>query len=119
MHEDRTGKVPYKNEHGYTEWLTPDEIAAAKRMDAAHAASQDFGTGDAGGDRNWTSPVHGSTADGSDVTISFGRGPRDGETLAADGHIGMGQFYGTQKDGKGHDHYGPNGEPYADRGRTN
>ena len=117
-YDDRRGKVPYKNEHGYIEWLTPSEIAAIERIDAAHAASQAFGSGDTGGDRNWSAPVHGSTADGRDVTASFGQGSRDGETLISDGHVGLGQFYGSRGDGKGHDHYGPNGEPYGDRGRT-
>lgn len=117
-HNDRSGKVPYRNEHGYIEWLTPSDLEAVKRMDAAHAANQSFGTGETGGDRNWSSPVHGSTGDGHDVTVSFGQGPREGETLISDGHAGLGQFYGSRDDGKGHDHFGPNGEPYADRGRT-
>lgn len=68
------------------------------------------------GNRNWHRPVHGTTADGQDVTVSFGRGKRDGETGIASGHVSEGQYYGTPGN-KGHDHYGPNGESYADRGK--
>lgn len=68
--------------------------------------SQNFGNGEVGGDRSYTSPVYGQTADGHDVTVSFGQGSRDGHTLISDGHVSGSQFYGAG----GHDHYGPNGE---------
>lgn len=66
----------------------------------------------------WTKPVHGTTAGGNPVTVSFGKADRDDQTGIADGHISDAQYYGTDSAGvKGHDHYGPNGDSYADRGR--
>ncbi len=63
-----------------------------------------FGDGTVGGNPNWTSPVYATMAsDGRAVTISFGRGNRVGQTLIADGHIGMNEFY--KRGTVGHDHY--------------
>ncbi|MEC3979645.1 hypothetical protein [Amycolatopsis sp. H20-H5] len=77
-----------------------------------------FGNGEVGGDNHWTAPVHGTTADGQDVTASFGTDGRDGEALIARGHAdSMGGFYGSSGQ-KGHDHFGPDGEPYGDRGQS-
>lgn len=75
-------------------------------------SSPDFGNGEVGGDNSWTSPVYGTTDDGQDVTVSFGQGSRDGHTDIASGHVSGSNYY---KPG-GHDHYGPKGESYADRG---
>ncbi|MFQ8871223.1 MAG: hypothetical protein ACLR7M_09955, partial [Varibaculum timonense] len=73
----------------------------------------EFGTGEnAGGDRNWTAPVYATTESGEEVTVSFGQNSREGQTLIAKGHVSGEKFYSD----KGHDHYGPNGESYADRG---
>lgn len=89
-------------------------------MEARKEREQQFGNGEYGGDRHWSAPVHGVTEDGEDITASFGYGGRSDQTLAARGHVGMSEFYEYQDDGeKGHDHFGPNGEPYNDRGRTN
>lgn len=55
-----------------------------------------FGNGEVGGDNSWTSPVYGTTADG---------------------HVSGSTFYSGSGSSKGHDHFGPNGEPFADRGR--
>lgn len=68
-------------------------------------------------DRNWTAPAHGSTEDGENVTASFGQGPREGETLISRDHVGMSDFYG-KRGKKGHDHFGPGGESYGDRGKS-
>lgn len=69
-----------------------------------------FGSGEVGGNRNWSPPVHATRADGRPITISFGKGPRQGHVLVADGHItSMSAFYGTAKEGKGHDHLLPDG----------
>lgn len=70
-----------------------------------------FGNGEVGGDNRWTSPVHASTEDGRDVTVSFGKNSRDGHTLISKGHVSGDRFYSS----KGHDHFGPNGESYGDR----
>lgn len=62
-----------------------------------------FGTGESGGDRRWTPPVHGTTSDGRAVTASFSR--TDEESLLRDGHAGSPEgFYGNRGD-KQHDHY--------------
>lgn len=74
-----------------------------------------FGNGEAGGDRNWASPVHGTTDDGREVTVSFGQGYREGHTGIADGHVDGASYYGPS----GHDHYGPQGQAYGDRGAYN
>lgn len=78
---------------------------------------ENFGTGEEGGDKHWTPPVHGATRDGRPVTISFGKGKREGETLVCDGHVPMGTFYTRAVPGKGHDHYLVDGKPAKDRGR--
>lgn len=64
-----------------------------------------FGTGEVGGDANWTAPVWGATLAGSPVTIAFGKGTRAGDTLICDGHVQMSEFYANRKTGLGHDHY--------------
>lgn len=90
---------------------------AAKQVRSERGSRQRFGAGDGtGGDRNWTSPVHGTTRDGRPVTVSFGQGPRAGETLICDGHVDMATFYNKRVGGKGHDHYVVDGGG-ADRGR--
>lgn len=86
------------------------------QYDSRKRDRRNFGNGQVGGDRNWHPPVHGTTASGRKVTFSEGRGPRDGETLISRGHVGMDRFYGKSGD-KGHDHFGKNGEPHADRGK--
>jgi len=80
-----------------------------------------FGDGEAYGDRSFTPPVHGTTSDGDPVTVSFGQGSREGETLISRGHVETREgFYDKQEDGgKGHDHYGQDGSTgkHGDRGR--
>jgi hypothetical protein len=72
-----------------------------------------FGNGQVGGDNNWTPPVYGVIGEtGQPVTVSFGQGYREGHTGIASGHIPGGQYYGPN----GHDHYGPQGQVYGDRG---
>lgn len=93
---------------------------AAKQVRAERVAREGFGTGGVGGDRNWTSPVHGTTRDGRAVTVSFGTGSRRGQTLICDGHVDMRTFYEKRRDGKGHDHYlvdGRSAGTHGDRGR--
>ncbi|HVV71957.1 MAG TPA: hypothetical protein VHI52_10730 [Verrucomicrobiae bacterium] len=85
-------------------------FATQKHINAAHdermaRMERDFGNGKVGGDRNWTSPVHGTTLEGRPVTIAFGKGVKEGQTLVADGHIGMRAFYAKRHTGLGHDHY--------------
>jgi hypothetical protein len=68
-----------------------------------------FGTGEegAGGGRIYTPPVHGTTADGQEVTAAFGRegNSREGHTLLSDGHAEtMDDFYGPDGDEE-HDDY--------------
>lgn len=79
-----------------------------------------FGTGSgkgSGGSRTFTAPVHGCDSQGKPVTAAFGKGTHKGETLISSGHAkSMSSFYGS-KGNKGHDHFGPKGQPYADRGK--
>ncbi len=82
------------------------------------ADEENFGTGEVGGDDHWSEPVYGNTDDGRDITFSQGQGPREGETLVAEGHVSMSDFYGRREDGnKGHDHLDKDGNLIADRGR--
>lgn len=79
-----------------------------------------MGTGEVGGGRNWSPPVHATTQDGRPVTVSFGQGSREGDTLIADGHVDFDTFYERRRDGlKGHNHYLVNGDQAGgiDRGR--
>lgn len=71
--------------------------------------------------RNWHPPVHGTTADGRPVTVSFGKDGSTAErnTGIADGHVSDSKYYGRDANGvKNHDHFGPNGESFGDRGRS-
>ena len=72
-----------------------------------------FGNGEVAGDNRWTPPVYGTTQDGQEVTVSFGKENRQDNTGIASGHVTGEQYYGPQ----GHDHFGPNGELFADRGK--
>lgn len=74
-----------------------------------------FGNGEVGGDNSWTPPVYATTADGDPVTISFGQGSRDGHIGIASGHVSGSEYYAPG----GHDHFGPNGELFGDRGAYN
>lgn len=96
--------------NGMSPLTTNRLVNAAHDERVAREREQGFGTGDVGGDRNWTPPVHGTTLEGRQVTISFGRGRRAGQTLVSDGHVGMTEFYKNNKSGKGHDHYLVNGQ---------
>lgn len=69
-----------------------------------------FGTGEVGGDRTFTSPVHGNVAsNGKDVTISQGQsGKAVGHTLISSGHASSAtQWYHRDSNGKstGHAHF--------------
>lgn len=67
---------------------------------------KNFGTGTtAGGNANYTAPVHGTTLDGRPVTISFGRGEKFNQTLVCDGHVDMQTFYARRTSHTGHDHF--------------
>lgn len=59
-----------------------------------------------GGDRAYGGLIHGTDAQGNDVTAAFGRDgtKQEGETLMSDGHKDAADFYGDRDD-KGHDHY--------------
>ncbi len=95
-----------------------DRVSAGMKEHSRRLAQERFGSGESHGDRNWSAPVHATQRDGRPVTVSFGRGPRDGETLICDGHVGASEFYEYARDGaKGHDHYLIDGSPANDRGR--
>jgi hypothetical protein len=88
-----------------------------RNAQAEREQKQAFGTGEVGGDRSWTQPVHATTQDGRPVTISFGKGSREGQTLVCDGHVNRDTFYQLAKDGKkGHDHYLVDGRPAGRHG---
>lgn len=55
----------------------------------------------------WSQPVHGTDAQGNDVTASFGHGNRQDHTLLADGHQDPQSFMQSGN----HDHYGPGNGP--------
>jgi hypothetical protein len=76
---------------------------------------QRFGTGEVGGDANWLPPVHATATDGTSITVSYGQGKRAGHQLVCRGHVSMAEFYAKRA---GHDHYGPDGQLMADRGRS-
>jgi hypothetical protein len=84
---------------------TKREIEAARGERLTEEEYSQFGDGETAGSRNWDPPVYATTADGHQVTVSFGRGTRKGQTLICDGHVSMSTFYKSSKAGKGHDHY--------------
>jgi hypothetical protein len=57
---------------GYEQCPRYQYFLAQQRAQEAQAAN--FGTGEIGGNRNFTAPVHGATSDNQPVTVSFGRG---------------------------------------------
>ena len=71
--------------------------------------------------KRWHPPVHGTTADGKPVTVSFGKdgSAQAGNTGISDGHVSDAEYYERDSPGRtvGHDHYGPKGESYGDRGK--
>ena len=73
-----------------------------------------FGMGQgegSGGDRRWSAPVHAADSNGNPVTVSFGQGNQEGQTLIASGHNNFLDFYGDKNAGvqPNHDHYGKDG----------
>lgn len=72
-----------------------------------------FGNGKVGGDCAWESPIHATTPGGNKVTVAYGKGGHLGEVIVSDGHVSGEEFY--NKSSTYHDHYGPNGESFADR----
>lgn len=98
---------------------TMREINAAHDERVTRERDNQFGTGAVGGDRNWEPPFHAATRDGQLVTVSFGRGPRQGQTLICDGHVDFNTFYGNRaaRIVKGHDHFLTDGASAADRGK--
>lgn len=64
-------------------------------------------------------PVHTVDEWGCDITIAFGKGDHEGETLICDGHVSAREFWGMKyiQEGskkvkvKRHDHYMPDGSP--------
>lgn len=81
-----------------------------------------YGTGETPAWGSSTSPVHGTTANGEEVTVSFGTGNREGHTYISDGHIDRASdFVGQDRYSRKHNHYGPgnygkDGENAKDRG---
>ncbi len=59
-----------------------------------------------GGDRSWSHPVYATDGNGDPVTVSFGQGNREGETLIAKGHVEYDDFYERDKNKRsiGHEH---------------
>ena len=55
-------------------------------------------------DPRWSELIHGTTADGQDVTARFGQGGNEGHTLLSDGHKPLQDFTGASGN-RGHDHY--------------
>ena len=73
-----------------------------------------FGMGQgevSGGDRSWAAPVHAADSNGNPVTVSFGQGNQEGQTLIASGHNNFLDFYGDKNAGvqPNHDHSGKDG----------
>ncbi|MBV7700679.1 hypothetical protein [Streptomyces sp. TRM70350] len=64
----------------------------------------------------WSVPMGGGDADGNEITVSFGEGRREGETLIGDGDRSEMNFL----DSDNHDHYGSGHGPNdngTDRGQ--
>ncbi len=68
-----------------------------------------------GSSPTYTSAIHGTDSEGNDVTVAFGKGEAEGETLVSDGHKGQADFTG-HSDARGHDHYDGQGGS-TDRGQ--
>ena len=118
MGDQVRGSIKYGPSTSYRHNKAAMDAARAEREEREARYADRFGAGEAYGDRNWSEPLHATTQDGRPVTVSFGRGPRTGETLICDGHVSAQQFYERGKDGlKGHDHYLVDGRPAADRAR--
>jgi len=99
-------------------FATGRQIRAARDQRVAAERDIQFGSGEAYGDKSWSEPLHATTKDGRAITVSFGRGGREGHTLICDGHVSSASFYDNHSDGKkGHDHYFVDGRPAADRAR--
>jgi len=66
------------------------------------------------GGNNWSEPMGGCDADGNPITVSFGSGPAEGQTLLGDGdRSGLssdGSHYSFHESGN-HDHYGSGSGP--------
>lgn len=92
-------------------------VNAGRKEARRRELNAEFGTGEVACDDHWTPPVHATTRDGKPVTVSFGRGPRAGQTLICDGHVDLATFYEKRAGGKGHDHYLVDGKAANDRGR--
>ncbi|HEX6258865.1 MAG TPA: hypothetical protein VFZ48_05285 [Candidatus Saccharimonadales bacterium] len=70
-----------------------------------------FGSGDPVYDsRTSTAPVHATTTDGQEVTVSFGKGSNENELFIADGHVEDPKEFWGEHGVKGHDHFFGNGE---------
>jgi len=102
------GRQPRNRPSDYT-WSVPPEPSQYHDDGQAAGLTQ-------GGDAVYEAPVHGTDADGQEVTASFGRDDtsREGHTLIADGHRTSEEFYAEG----GHDHHSPTGKPgdAGDRG---
>lgn len=82
-----------------------DEHGAQVFEDEVSYIQQQRGQGHRGG---FGIPVHGSI-DGRAVTVAFGWGTREGETLLADGHVDRATF----KQHGNHNHYGSGSGPHG------
>ncbi|NQX17223.1 hypothetical protein [Rathayibacter sp. VKM Ac-2857] len=58
---------------------------------------------------NWGEAMGGADSDGNPITVAFGQGKRDGETLLGDGDRSepKGEFHKSEN----HDHYGKGSGP--------
>jgi len=81
--------------------------------------NENFGNGEVGGSPSFEPPVHGYMEGYGEVTASFGRGEREGETLLADGHVQSRAQFDGHPGRRGHDHYDGKGGGAKPRGRFN
>lgn len=64
---------------------------------------------DFGASPTFSSAIQGTNEEGQDVTVAFGRGEAEGETLLSDDHKSQEDFTGSSGD-RGHDHYDGEGD---------
>jgi len=90
-----------------------------RRGEVNRVTNPGFGTGEVGGSPNFEPPIHGYMEGYGDVTASFGRGPNQGETLLADGHVQSRAQFDGHSGRRGHDHYDGRGGGADHRGMYN
>lgn len=128
---DSSGKVTYDRApgeaHGAQNYKDSSHKKAARSSQMGRVAHDNTKNADFFGSDDYRMsdhaafwpPVHTVDEWGCDITIAFGKGDHEGETLICDGHVSAKEFWGMKyiQEGskkvkvKRHDHYMPDGSP--------